>query len=380
MKPAKLGPFLGENNRLPRHALHVEKTGDFLAATQNVDLDDSGRLSRANGTTLVEALAAGRSGFSANGFSLLADGTDLLSIVSFDPFSAVGVDTVAANPISYAAINDDIFYSDGANLMRLDSLGVANRVGVPSPVFSPAVQIAGDLQQATYLYTMTYFYGDEEGGAAPVKAIDASGGIQITLPTPPAGVTHIGIYCTGPNGDVPLRHSRVAAGTASASITAAPVGAGCRTLNKAPMPVGDHLAHLLDRLLVAAGDTLYYSDPYNFGLTTPAKNYIRFPATITNVVPCKDGAYVTADKTWWITNLNDPLGDPVLPYGAVARSAGALDYENKVFWLSSSGVIVGDALGQVQNVTEKNLMMHISGSGAGLHIDDGISRIVVTNG
>ena len=83
MKPAKLGPFLGENNRLPRHALHVEKTGDFLAATQNVDLDDSGRLSRANGTTLVEALAAGRSGFSANGFSLLADGTDLLSIVSF---------------------------------------------------------------------------------------------------------------------------------------------------------------------------------------------------------------------------------------------------------------------------------------------------------
>lgn len=31
------------------------------------------------------------------------------------------------------------------------------------------------------------------------------------------------------------------------------------------MPVGDHLAHLLDRLLVAAGDTLYYSDPYNFG-------------------------------------------------------------------------------------------------------------------
>lgn len=99
---------------------------------------------------------------------------DLLSIVSFDPFSAVGVDTVATNPISYAAINDDIFYSDGAKLMRLDSLGVANRVGVPSPVFSPAVQIAGDLQQATYLYTLTYFYGDEEGGAAPVKAIDAA--------------------------------------------------------------------------------------------------------------------------------------------------------------------------------------------------------------
>lgn len=379
MKPDKLGPFLGENNRLPRHALRTQD-GSFLAATQNVDLDDSGRLSRANGTTLVEALTAGRSGFSANGFSLLADGTDLLSIVSFAPFSAVAVDTVAANPISYAAINDDIFYSDGVKLMRLDSLGVAHPVGVPVPVFSAAAQVAGDLQAATYLYALTYFYGDEEGGASALRAIDAAGGIQIPLPTPPAGVTHIGVYCTGPNGDILLRHSKVAAETPTATITATPSGTDCLTLNNGPMPAGDHVAHLLDRLLVASGDTLYFSDPYNFGLTTPAKNYIRFPAAITNVVPCKDGVYVAADKTWWITNLNDPLGDPVLPYGAVARSAGKMLYENKVFWLSKYGPVIGDSAGQVLNVVEKNLQLDLSGSGAGVHIADGTPRIVVTNG
>ena len=56
MKTQPLGPFLGENNRLQDFDLHVNRTGDFLRSTLNVDLDNKGTIHRRRATKLIQAL------------------------------------------------------------------------------------------------------------------------------------------------------------------------------------------------------------------------------------------------------------------------------------------------------------------------------------
>lgn len=382
-KTARLKSIIGINNRLSRHALQTE-VGQFVAAAQNVDLDDTGRASRRSGFTEVSALTTGRSLFSANGFTLLADGTNLKSVVSFAPYSAVTVDTVAANKISYAAINNDIYYSDGVKLARLDQYGAVHNVGIPVPASLPGTAIAGALDAGRYQATITYFYDQVEGGAIASIIVDlaATGGIRLTLPASPAGVTGIGVYLSSANGDKPYLHSTVAPGAGAVDLTSKATGRQCRTELKGPMPAGNIVRHYLTVLLVASGKTLYYSDSYNFGLTTPGKNYITFADDITIVRPCVKGVYVVAgSKTYWLTSLGVTEQDmvPVLPYGAVAGSDGEMPNAEKVFWLSAKGLVVADQMGQVANLNESNLLLDLAGSGASLFIE-GNNRIVATNG
>lgn len=381
VKTAKLGPFLGENNRLKRHALQMPESGAYLAATTNVDIDVTGRISRANGATLVSAMTTGRSLFSDGVRTLYADGTELRRITSFSPFAASVVGTVAAAPIAYAESNGEVFYSDNLVLRCLSASNTVRAVGVPVPVSLSAAAIAGSLQGASYQVTISYYYGAEQGGAYPSVSIElaTTGGIRLALPPAPAGVTAVAAYVSGPNGEAPLFYGSYSPSTATVDITTAPTGRACLTQLKGPMPAGEHLAIVLGRLFSASGNALYYSDPYNYGLTTPAKNYLQFPEAITNLASCKNGIYVTAGKTWWVTSFGDPLGDPVLPYGAVERTVCQIPNENKVVWLSERGVVIGDSQGQVKNVQEKNLFLSLSGAGASMFVE-GNNRIIATNG
>ncbi|OHD21347.1 MAG: hypothetical protein A2Y38_16565 [Spirochaetes bacterium GWB1_59_5] len=383
-KTAKLGPFLGINNRLERHALSVPKTGDYLADAVGADLDVTGRLSRADGSTSVAALTTGRSLFCDGERMLYADGTILKRITDMTTYAASTVDTVAASRVAYEPINGEIFYTDGVKLACLQADNTVRPVGIPVPTsLSGAAILTGTLQPAWYQATITYFQGAEEGGAYPSINVEltATGGVRFTLPASPAGVTAIGVYLSGPNGEVPMLYDVVAPATATVDLTAPPTGRACETQFKAPMPAGSILTHIPGRLLVAAGDFVYYSDPYNFGLTTPAKNYVPFSKPVSVMIACEVGVYVVADKAYWLPGLDSPeMSMPVvLPYGAVAYSQTRHPTEKKVFWLSEKGLIVGDNQGQVANMQEKALLLNLSGEGASLFIE-GNNRIVTTNG
>ena len=380
--PKKFGPFLGMNNRLAAHALNMPNgSGTYLADAVGVDIDDTGRLSRADGATLVTALTSGRSLFSDGVRTLYADGTTLNRITAFSPFAASAVDTVATNPISYVNINGEIYYSDGVKIARLDATNAAKSVGIPIPGDIALVATIGALQAAKYQVAITYFIGDEEGGASAAKSIDlTTGGVTVTLPAAPAGVTHIGIYLSGPNGETPFLHSIIVP-AASITLGSEATKRACHTLHKGPMQAGGLIAHHDGRLLVADGSTLHYSDPYNFGMTTPSRNYVQFPADISVLAPCDAGIYVVADKTYWLTGIGTDgmtMLD-VLPYGAVARSGGSFPQDSRVFWLSTKGLVIGDGAGQVKNVQEKDLDLALTGTGAALYVQK-YHRVVASNG
>jgi len=163
VKTAKLGPFLGMNNRLPRYALQTPESGSYVVDALGVDIDITGRLSRADGSTSVAALTTGRSLFSDGTRMLYADGTSLYKIDTLSPFAATAIDTVAAHALSYEAINGEIFYTDGSKLSCLDATNTVRPVGVPVPASLTLASTAGTLPAASYQCTITYFNGVGRG-------------------------------------------------------------------------------------------------------------------------------------------------------------------------------------------------------------------------
>lgn len=379
----KLGPFLGENNRRQPHALAVPDKGSFLSASNNVIIDDTGRIETRSGTTKVQSLTTGRSLFSSGDKVVYADGTSLYRVTDFSPFAASAFATVAAGRVGFADSNGEIFYTDGAKIGCLSAANAVRTVGIPVPASLSVAPTLGALDPAWYQVTITYMVGAEEGGAYPSQNIQltSTGGIALTLPAAPAGVTAVLAYVSGPNGETPFLYNTYSPAITTLDIITLGTGRACATQFKAPTPAGEQLAFFQGRLLSASGDTLSYSDAYNYGLTTPSKNYIRFSKPISIVAPCVGGIYVAADKTYWITGLgtDDMTLIPVLPYGAVKYSQGKVRNEEKVFWLSERGVVIGDAAGQVRNVQEDAMLLSLSGEGASLMVE-GVNRIVATNG
>lgn len=382
----KFGPFHGENNRLPLHALAVSErgqpAGSFLSSSKNILIGDTGRIEARDGFTRGLATTTGRSLFSGAGKMLYADGTALKK-VTFSPLSSATVDTVAANRIAYVENNGEIYYSDGAKLACLESGDTVRPVGVPVPDTPTGEAIAGALVAASYQATLTYFVGVEEGGAALALSVDlgAASGLRLALPAAPAGVTAVGVYLSGPNGTMPLLADVVSPATTTIDLTEAPAGRALQTQFREPMPAGDLLAFHDSRLLVAVDNMLIYSDPYHYAMRAPVKNYIPFPATISVLQPCINGIYVAADKTYWLTGIGtDEMAMPqILPYGAVRFSGGKVPNEEKVFWLSNRGVVIGDRQGQVANLQEAAMKLDLSGDGASIYME-GYNRIIATHG
>jgi len=385
VKTEKLGPFMGINNRLPRHALVMrsdKSKSHYLADAIGVDLDVTGRLSTAHGSTKIVSLSSGRSLYAQGNTMLYAEGGELRRVSTLSPFAYSVIDTVGTGKLAYEAINGDIYYSDGVKLSCLESAGSVRPVGVPVPASFSAVAASGSLIAASYQLTITYFNGVEEGGAYPSISLDlaTTGGFDLTLPTPPAGVTQIGVYLSGPNDYTPLLHS-VIYPVAGLSLTSPASKRPCRTQIKGPMPAGELLTHTPTHFLVAAGAIVYYSEQYNFGLTLPESSYITLPADVSVMIACENGVYIVADKTYWLTGLGTPQIDliPIAPYGAVKFSQTRHPTEKKVYWLSAKGLVVGDDQGQFANLQEKNLLLDLAGDGASLFIE-GNNRVVSTNG
>jgi hypothetical protein len=150
------------------------------------------------------------------------------------------------------------------------------------------------------------------------------------------------------------------------------------TLLLRPMPAGDVVRWLNGRLYVAAGDTVYYSEPYAPTLFNPARNYILFPSTISMLETCQNGLYVAADQTYWLGG--DPSGaslDPVLPYGAVPGSSVQSPVKNECFWMSVRGLVRGDQNGVATNLQEAFVAVEPAQAGSTLFREqDGVRQVL----
>lgn len=384
-----LASILGVNNRLPPDKLamrNAEASGVFVTAAANIDITDAGTLQRRKGADKV------MSGGECHSF-WSDPSTDMAFYVDYDGLYKVTSSFVPellayVTPgcyFSYCKTPLDIYASNGVQFFRIDSLGAVSPAVIPLPSKNPRLVVHttdGSIPAGKYQITISHSLpsGEEGGSSIPFMIETTTDTSRIELQDIPQLAGHTTtVYMTGTNGD----QFYTAATTSSTSLT---FSALPDQLSRpiafllAPMPAGNIVRLLNGRLLVASGNILFYSEPYNYSLYNPAQNYIPFPEPITLVEPRQNGFYLSADQTYWIDG-DLPKADlnPVLPYKAIYGTGGVIPNTNDVWWMSERGMVVASQDGQAINLQEKNVAVNPAVSGASLFREqDGLKQMIST--
>ena len=384
MPDVKISRFLGLNNRRDRRDLAVlgDAPGQFMESAVNVDIDDQNLILRRKGLSTVVALSSGRSIGHFGGRFFFAEGNELR--VGTPTVNAAVAAINAGNRVSYAELGGSVFYSDGARVGAVADDNSERWVNFPSPSAPSAAAIAGSLPPGNYAFRITYVVSGVEGGASPLQtiALANAGGIRFTLPSTPSGVSSIGLYVSGQDGTEPRRFGTVSAGATTVDVTTVADGRSCVTGGLSPIPAGT-LCVVARRLCAASDECLYLSDPLRPGMVDSIGGYIKFAKPISLVIPAGNGAFVAADKTYWIGEIgtDQMVRRPVFDYGAIPGTSGVIkrDEGDQVFWLSERGLIIADASGAATNVQEANQALDLSGRGFAAY-SKATGRIVAGHG
>ncbi|NUS38246.1 MAG: hypothetical protein HOQ02_04385, partial [Lysobacter sp.] len=276
----------GVNNLAKEEALPRDpNTGEVIALreAENVDLDSSGKPSRRDGYTLVQAGSRMHSAWSDDylPFGFEVDGEALYAVQADESRDLLVSGLALGLPLSYARINDAVWWTNsvqsGQVTLELETRGWS----APHPNGEPSVAAAADgaLDPGRYQVAVTFLdqWGRESGAErAVVVTLDSVGAIAVTnLPQPPAGC-RVRVYLTGANDAVLHAAVTVDAGVTTVLLTQPAQGRRCDTLGLRPMPAGQLVAYGNGRQYVARGNEVLYSPALRYGLYDPKAARVGF--------------------------------------------------------------------------------------------------------
>lgn len=387
MNTDNLGPFLGVNNRLPDFSLNVstrDVKGTYVRSATDVILTGAGTFVSRKSCDRVQALSGAHSMF--NGYLVRAG---VLYRVTLPNYSETLVKLLTSNARgSWLALGTDYYFSNGVDRLRIDAEGVVRPWGMPTPDSPEGVtSVAGTLTPGWYQVAVAYANEDtgEEGGvsASCNYYLDEEGGMVVPLPGEEDGATHVVLYVSRANGEVPTAFGSFQLGTVSATVTHLSDGRPAPQRYEKPLPAGDQLFYYNGRLCSIAGSVVYYGLPYRPGYYTPVDGRIPFPDDVSVVMPAQNGIYVAADKTYWfpgdIEKLSDQIQD-VLPYGAVKGTGFSMPNKTTYGWFGEKGIVLCTPQGEVEAVMSDNISLIPPASGTSFIVEDGVSRRVISCG
>jgi len=366
----------GQNTVAPETALPEGS----LRRALNVDLDDGGKVYRRPGRTLTLAATAPHSLWSDGEAVYYVSGTELLRGVSLSSPPTV-IATVSADlPVSFCKVNEVPYWSNGVESGRILS-GVSEPWSVPTPPWQPAATAVstGGMPAGRYQVAITFARRGEEGGAIQptILSVPAGGGIDLSaIPQNPAADS-VRVYLSTPDGDQLYFHSYIPAATTTASLVHKNLGKPLATLFLDEMPAGRIVRHKHGRLWVANSNILACSEALRYGLTNPGKHFFLFPADITVLEPVDDGAYVVADKTYFLGGTSpeamtqrvvlDATGVFGTGMTLAAHRTGLQATGELAYWVGSIGPVLGLPGGQVMGLTKDRAYDVLAESGASLY-------------
>ncbi|MFA6063812.1 MAG: hypothetical protein WC736_14590 [Gallionella sp.] len=370
-----------------------------LSIATNVDIDNSGAISRRDGYAIVGSVPAGAK------HSLWADdsGTIGLYVSGTVLYSIAGVALLtgltAGLPMAYHRELDRVYFSNGAQSGVLDN-GVVRSWGLPVPT-TPAVTLTvGNMPAGGYQFTLTYFRNDgQESGAALSGrvAVPEGGGLVFTLPvSSDPTVTTKGVYLSTPNGDVKYLALVVPNATTSVSYTndAKELVTPLITQFLSGPPAGHLIRSYRGQVYVAVDDTLYPSEPYAYELFD-LRNGIPLDGRVALFEALDDvdgsGVFVGTDRTCGILVGKGPADFEYVKktaYGAIVgtsvRVDGSLYGDNSLgarqlpVWQTTQGVCVGLPKMSIRNLTRTRYTVAATGRGAGIFIPAS-NRLILTS-
>lgn len=387
MKTLPKGPFLGTNNRKPDFALHVPKEGDFVRDAVNVDLDNAGSFRRRKASELIQAQVAPHSlHMTSDTAGYLVRGSTIYSITL--PVYAEALFKVLSNnnPVHWLEWNGDLYYSNGTDSGRIRA-GVWYPMALPSlPEPVPSSLPGGNLFTGAYQMAQSYYNATtgEEGGisASCNYALASAGGLRVQIPAAVPGATHVNIYCSTVNGSIPLLCASVSLGTPTYDIINPSSGREANQRYEAPLPAGRLFMHN-GCLCSYSGSDVFEGLPFRPGYYLTSEGRIPFPATVTNCISAQNGAYVVADKTYWLAGSRmtaTEMVQDVLPYGGVPHTEFSAPNRSIYGWFGEEGFVFGTPSGEVQAVMSDNIKLTGQVSGVSVVLETEDHRRVVACG
>lgn len=300
-----------------------------------------------------------------------------------------GMGAYPERALTYAELNGDLYWSDGADFRRIRGADMVDTEGWPDiygqPRLTPVVGTGG-LTAGTYQVALTVRDADgRESGSTLAELVDVveGGGIQLTgFPAASPEATTYRIYLSPPNGDILEWHRDVPINS-----TLILVGAARRTEKPLetqflmPLPPGHLLAASGARLLMAVENEIAIGEAYRYGLMQPDRR-VAFPSRITLLQPCGEageaGVFVCgSDRTLWWSGFDaaSMTRRVVRPAGAVLGSGltvpgtllGLETTAPCAFWLGTDGVFcAGLPSGTVIPLTEGQVALPSAERAAGL--------------
>lgn len=350
MKSMVFGAFKGLINTVTPDGMGPSD----LQLGRNGDLDDLGRFRRRLGWQNKSGTAT-RSLWSDNETCLALQGTSLVRLNADYTVSVLA--SVGANDRLCAAQAPGRLYWSTESTSGVIVNGSNRAWGMAAPNFY-ASQIAGDMPSGDYRVTVTVLNAGQESGARAGMRVQASGGIRVFLP---AGDKNI--YCTGPDGAEYFHAGSTNAATFD--ITGIPAGSPLLTQFMRPPPRAQALAFWKGRMLMLAGNVLWYTPAYRLEVVRMDQSFVSFASRGVILAPVEGGVFVaTGEKHYFLTGT-DPTkwnATQVADYGAIEGTL-AIRYSNAgengaqtglptPVWTSKRGVVMGTPDGRLINVTE----------------------------
>jgi hypothetical protein len=389
----------GIDNVAREDALPRNEKGLAVAARElvNVDLSTAGKVQRRRGYTRRLNLTRAHSAFGRWGEALLLVTADTLTAYDRN-LGATAVRSGIAGPITYAPVNLDCYWSDGAVLRRLtDQLEdiPAAIVAPVQPHCTPQAGVGG-LAAGTYQVAVTNLRQGLESGStlATLVEVPAGGGILLTNLQADAEADHIRAYVSPPNGDVLYQAVDIPVGLPQYLLGQGQRGKALETQFLYPLPAGHLLRELNGRLYSCQRNVVHWSEALRFGLMRN-DNYLRIGEHITLFEPVGRGATAGIFACGGKRTIYLPGPDPKVWQQVIARQSGVVPGTGQVvpanwfdlpgvqgevaFWVDTDGVMcLGLQGGTIVPITEGRVALPTNASGGAVLVrqQSGLRQII----
>jgi hypothetical protein len=382
-----LGPFAkGVNNRLDDTALRA----DMLRDANNVQIDDTGRLSRRQGYEVAYTPAAEcHSGFEWRGRHSVYRRRRPQAIRSRyrgrGGRCAPGLPLASRLPMSKSMAMSII--RTALSAARLPAPTTASGASKCRPAWRSWLRFAGAMPAGRYQVVVTHetATGEESGSGLP-STIELDGGQGILIAdigVPRSSeVLFINVYCSTANGDELYLVTRLPVGQGEFCLAdtgllwPAPDDALPDPIAGRPRTGGRQWPHLFGLW----PGRVFIPNHWPMAYAGQPLIFLTFPADVTLMAGVADGLYIVADNTYFLSGGDPAQFQPriVLPYGGAAGSLQRVPNTPEAWvWYSDRGIVTAGNSGQVKSLQEAQLSLDAAGSGATLFLEqDGQQQII----
>jgi len=394
MPKKSLGAFVGGlNNKAERHRLPVRGEKGSIRTVRNavnVDVTNEGGFSSRETPVKVFSGIGLRDGWSCSAGSFFRQGA-VIKKFNQDDSATVVTQNVNGSRIAWGYSAGIVFFSDGIVSKKIYPDGSVSNWGMTPPGSAPILSAGGRYGSGEYQACYTFVAADgTESGASPVAVGPSGGKVSGMLTSPDNQVVAKRVYVTEPNGSSFFLAAEVLPRTGSTLVPSGYTsGRLIATMGKTNPPPGSIIRAANGRIFIVNGGNVWYTDEWSIDLVSISEeteglnrfNCWSFSSDVTMLEFVEGGAWLVADKTYFVQGKNPNQAEPIIvSENTAVKNTTRIDPETgDALWMSDEGIIKGGPGGQLSKPQAADVAIDQAQEGSSVMINKGgISQMITT--